>query len=102
MRILDVCGEQCPYPLIKAKKAVRELTEGDTLKILTDYICSLESIVAFITKEGLKAEVERMDASQWNISVIKNGLATAREEDHEDEPHYCNARLTERDAGCGR
>jgi TusA-related sulfurtransferase len=72
MMKLDVCGEQCPYPVIKTKKEIKELPDGETLEILTDYICSLESIHAFINSVGLNAEVERIDSSKWKVLVSKN------------------------------
>jgi TusA-related sulfurtransferase len=32
--ILDVCGEKCPYPLIKARQEVLKLQAGEVLKVL--------------------------------------------------------------------
>lgn len=33
-RTLDVRGEKCPYPLIKARQEVLTLNTGETLKVL--------------------------------------------------------------------
>ena len=33
-RTLDVRGEKCPYPLIKARQEVLQLNAGDVLKVL--------------------------------------------------------------------
>lgn len=34
--ILNAMGEQCPIPVVKATKALRELTETGTLEVLVD------------------------------------------------------------------
>ncbi|MCL4456324.1 MAG: sulfurtransferase TusA family protein [Nitrospirae bacterium] len=71
MKKLDVCGEQCPYPVIKTKKEIEKLPEGGTLEIFTDYICSMESILAYIKSKELNAEVEKIDSSKWKVLVFK-------------------------------
>lgn len=35
-RVIDVCGLKCPMPLIKTKKALKELEPGQILKVITD------------------------------------------------------------------
>jgi tRNA 2-thiouridine synthesizing protein A len=43
-RILDVRGEQCPYPLIKARQEVLTLNAGEILKVLATDRNSLNDI----------------------------------------------------------
>jgi tRNA 2-thiouridine synthesizing protein A len=43
-KILDVRGEQCPYPLIKARQEVLTLNSGEILKVLATDRNSLSDI----------------------------------------------------------
>lgn len=36
MEMLNMVGKPCPIPVIEAKKALRQLTDGDTLEIIVD------------------------------------------------------------------
>lgn len=51
---LDVRGEICPYPDIKARKKLKEMPAGQILEVLTDYPLSLERIPRNSEKEGHK------------------------------------------------
>ncbi len=44
-KIVDVRGELCPVPLIKTEKIWRELQNGETLEVWTDYELSKERIL---------------------------------------------------------
>ena len=59
---LDVRGETCPYPDIKARKKLKEMPSGQVLEILTDYPLSLERIPRNSEKEGHKVlEVKKIE-----------------------------------------
>ena len=44
-RIVDIRGELCPVPLIKAEKIWKKLRSGETIEIWTDYELSKERIL---------------------------------------------------------
>ncbi len=59
---LDVRGEICPYPDIKARKKLKEMSSGQILEVLTDYPLSLERIPRNSEKEGHKfLKLEKID-----------------------------------------
>jgi len=49
---LDVRGLICPIPVLKTKKAIEELPEGETLTIVGDYKPALDNIKRFVEAHG--------------------------------------------------
>ena len=72
-KLLDATGLSCPLPVLKARKALREMARGQTLEVLTTDPGALEDMPAFCQSAGH----ELLDSSQveGNIHrfVIKNG-----------------------------
>jgi TusA-related sulfurtransferase len=58
-KTLDVKGEVCPFPWVKAKKSLKKLNVGQVLCIVGDHGPALKNIPRNFTDEGqtvLKAE----------------------------------------------
>jgi TusA-related sulfurtransferase len=67
-KILDVCGLQCPLPLLKAKKALSELPCGAILCVIATDPSSQRDFQAFAelsTHQLLKTAVEEGKYSYW-------------------------------------
>jgi tRNA 2-thiouridine synthesizing protein A len=63
--ILDVRGLNCPLPVLKAKKKMRELKSGDQLWVETTDPLSAIDIPAFCDNDGhILIEVEKADGYQ--------------------------------------
>jgi tRNA 2-thiouridine synthesizing protein A len=63
--ILDVRGLNCPLPVLKAKKKMRELEMGDQLWVETTDPLSAIDIPAFCDNDGFQLiEVEKADGYQ--------------------------------------
>jgi tRNA 2-thiouridine synthesizing protein A len=52
MKRLDVRGEVCPMPVLKTKKAMEEIAEGEILEIILDYPPSRENVRRFLLSQG--------------------------------------------------
>ena len=50
--LLDVCGLACPLPLLKARKALREVAVGQTLEVLATDPGSWRDFAAFAEQSG--------------------------------------------------
>ncbi len=50
--MLDCCGLKCPQPVLKAKKALRNVEVGECLRVLTDDPHALEDLQVFCTQGG--------------------------------------------------
>ena len=70
MKIVDTRGQQCPAPIIAAKKALKESKEGGTFKLLTDNQTSLNNLTRFLKDNKTEFSVEETDGV-WTLTVIK-------------------------------
>ncbi len=71
-KTLDVKGEVCPFPWVKAKKSLNKLQVGQVLRIVGDHGPALKIIPRNFTDEGqtvLKAE--STGEVDWEIVVRK-------------------------------
>jgi tRNA 2-thiouridine synthesizing protein A len=66
---LDVRGEICPYPMMKATDALKRLRVGDTLEVVTDHPPALATIPWEAAKLGYRAEIAEADHSEWRITL---------------------------------
>ncbi|MBW9220334.1 sulfurtransferase TusA family protein [Methanofervidicoccus sp. A16] len=51
---LDVRGLICPMPVLKTKKALEDLANGERLTVIGDYKPALENIKRFAENHGYK------------------------------------------------
>lgn len=74
---LDVCGEICPVPAVKAKKSLAKLKNGKILKVITDYKPATESVPRYVEKSPHKylgIEEDEDEDNVWHLffEVVKN------------------------------
>src|SRR2546423_13763264 len=67
---LDVRGEICPYPMMKASDALKKLPQGETLQVLTDHAPALSTIPWEAAKHGYRASIERVGSPEWLITLV--------------------------------
>ena len=66
---LDVRGEICPYPMLKAVEALKKLPAGEQLEVLTDHAPALTTIPWEAAKLGYDAEIEETADAEWRITL---------------------------------
>jgi len=66
---LDVRGEICPYPMMKASEALKNLSSGESLQVLTDHAPALSTIPWEAAKQGYRAWIERVGSPEWLITL---------------------------------
>jgi len=67
---LDVRGEICPYPMMKASEALKKLPQNETLQVLTDHAPALSTIPWEAAKHGYRATIERVGSPEWLITLM--------------------------------
>ena len=67
---LDVRGEICPYPMMKASDALKKLPQGESLQVLTDHAPALSTIPWEAAKHGFRASIERVGSPEWLITLV--------------------------------
>jgi tRNA 2-thiouridine synthesizing protein A len=71
MPLLDVTGKKCPIPVIKTRKAVLEMREGDILEIIGDYEDSKGEVLLAIKELGLELLEVREGEGKWKVCAKK-------------------------------
>ena len=70
-RVLDVKGLNCPLPILKMKKALKEVPDGGTLEVLTTDPGSVADFAAFCRTTGNEMVEQSQDGSVYRF-VIKH------------------------------
>jgi tRNA 2-thiouridine synthesizing protein A len=51
-RILDATGLKCPMPVLRARRALKEMASGEVLEVLADDPAAAKDFPAFCTMSG--------------------------------------------------
>jgi len=73
--ILDVRGEICPSPLIKAMEAMKTADNGQQIEMLTDFLPATLVVTNAAIKEGWDISIHSMgkDSGEWRILLARIG-----------------------------
>ena len=74
MKTINAKGELCPRPLIMTKKALEEIQENDSLKILVDNETSKINVVHYLEDNGMIVKCNQ-SGDVHEILVSKKGVA---------------------------
>ena len=72
MKTVDAKGKLCPMPLIMTKKAIDEIKENESLKILIDNDTSVKNVTRFLEEHGMKVNTEK-NGNVYELIVNKTG-----------------------------
>lgn len=83
MMTVDTRGQLCPAPLIAAKRALREIAEGESIIILTDNSTSYSNLTRFL-KDNKAEIIQEENNGVWKLTVKKTSgfSAKTRAEDY--------------------
>jgi selenium metabolism protein YedF len=70
MRIVDTKGQLCPAPLIAAKRALKETTEGESFIVLTDNKTSFDNLSRFLKDNKAEFQVSET-GGVWTLTIRK-------------------------------
>ena len=69
-KLLDARGLNCPLPILKAKKALSELTSGQLLRVLSTDPGSVRDFQAFAKQTGNEL-VEQQSTPEQFVHVLR-------------------------------
>lgn len=73
VKVLDVMGQVCPFPLEEAKVAIDEIDSGDELVINFDCTQATDSLPRWAAETGLTIEnFEQTGNAAWTITLKKS------------------------------
>ncbi|WP_333651000.1 sulfurtransferase-like selenium metabolism protein YedF [Lacrimispora sp.] len=83
-KIVDARGLMCPQPVIKAKAALKDMSEG-TLKILVDNEIAVQNVMKLGNYSGLSPSSEKKADKEFEILFHVNGEAPDLTKTQEEE-----------------
>ena len=72
---LDVRGEICPYPMLKATDAMKAAREGEVIEVLTDHTPALITIPNQALKMGWDVNIQRVKAAEWKVVLSRSAIS---------------------------
>ena len=70
---LDVRGEICPYPMLKAVEAMKKLQANENVVVITDHAPCLDTIPPQAARYGYSPNVKETGSPEWTITLTPNG-----------------------------
>lgn len=70
MITIDCLGDMCPVPILKTKKELKKIKKGETIKIVTDHSCVLESLSSKFKNHQISSD--EVINGVWEIFLTKS------------------------------
>ena len=67
--VVNAIGEQCPIPVVKATKALKEMRESGTLEVHVDNEIAVQNLTRMGEGKGCAVSSERTGEKEWRVSV---------------------------------
>ena len=79
MKVIDVKGKACPLPLVATKKALKEGSKDELIKIIIDSETSLKNVMRYLKDNGIKVKQQNVGDS-FELIFNKDGEEPVIEE----------------------
>jgi selenium metabolism protein YedF len=77
--IVDARGEQCPIPVVKAKKALGGMKEAGIVEVHVDNEIAVQNVARLASNMGFKASSEKLAENHF-VTKIKASVSSEKEE----------------------
>lgn len=67
--VVNAVGEQCPIPVVKAARALREMREAGTLEVRVDNEIAVQNLTRMAAGHGLTARWEKTGEREYTVTV---------------------------------
>ena len=72
MVAIDVRGEICPVPMMKAVDAMESAGEGETVEVLTDHPPALLTIPNQALQKGWDVSIKNVGSAEWKVVLTRS------------------------------
>lgn len=73
---VDVRGEICPFPMMKAVEVMKKAGPDEVIHILIDHAPALETIPTQAARLGWQWQVEEVDAAEWRMVLTRKAASS--------------------------
>jgi TusA-related sulfurtransferase len=74
---LNCMGDMCPVPLLKAESAFRSMTAEESLMVVTDHSCSVESIQEYFSLRQCTLDIQEPINGVWEVTITRKQQPSA-------------------------
>ena len=78
---INAVGDQCPVPVVKATKALKEFKEAGTLEVQVDNEIAIQNLTRLANSKNLKHSSEKLGEELYKITVQVEGPVEMSEAD---------------------
>ena len=101
MITVNAMGDTCPIPVVKTKKAIKELNGSGVVETLVDNEIAVQNLTKMAVQKGYEVKSEKSGDAQYKVTMTvsagdsseknqeKNGAGTAAEEKHAENNAVC-------------
>lgn len=72
MNKINCFGDICPIPLMKLRNKLKEIELGDSIMIVVDHSCVVESISDYYDSSKHTIEIDEVLNGVWEITITKH------------------------------
>ena len=77
--MVNAMGEQCPVPVVKATKALRELTEPGTVEVLVDNEIAVQNLTRLGASQGCAVQAEKRGDNAYAVRILVRSVPVQAE-----------------------
>lgn len=67
--VVNAMGEQCPIPVVKATRTLREMTEPGTLEVRVDNEAAVQNLTRMASGHKLAAQSEKISEREYTVTI---------------------------------
>ena len=88
---VDAMGDQCPIPVIKTKKALKEITETTLVEVHVDNEIAVQNLSKMAKQKNLEYKCEKLEEQQYiiKINAEAEGVSIQQKAPAENDKEIC-------------
>ena len=88
---VDAMGDQCPIPVIKAKKALKEITETTLVEVHVDNEIAVQNLSKMAKQKNLEYKCEKLEEQHYiiKINAEAEGVSIQQKAPAENDKEIC-------------
>lgn len=73
--VVNAVGDQCPIPVVKATKALREMKEAGVVEVHVDNEIAVQNLTKLANSKNLKSSAEKKEEKLYVVTIHADGTA---------------------------
>lgn len=89
---VDAMGDVCPTPVIKAKKAFKELGGAGEVEIFVDYEVPVQNLTRLAKKNGYEVSSKKLEEKKFQVNIVVSEEKAKADFVDDEDCMVCNPR----------